>query len=320
MRCTKNLKSLRDGAIGFRRRSSLAIRDKKLLPVADLDRGFIRPEYPTQVNVSYYQGGKILDYVKERWGDDKILDMVHSYAQLKTTPEVIQQDLGMSPEEFDKAFMEWLYKDVGKSAASFDEWRNKLKELAEAAKAKNWDEVLAKGDAVRQLYPDYVEGANPYEFMAEAYIAKGDKKSAAQVLSEYEKIGGRNPEALKELASLEQEAGDAKEAAATLEGINYIYPMDEGLHRKLCDLLFDLKNPDDVRECSAVLSHAPVGSGLGAIRRSARLFCSRPAGSSPRSFARVAGGRARLSPRTETALTARGLPERKMTKWPHSQR
>ena len=237
----------------------VAIRDKKLLPVADLDRGFIRPEYPTQVVVSYYQGGKTLDYIKERWGDDKILDMVHSYAQLKTTPEVIQQDLGMSPEEFDKAFMEWLYKDVGKTASSFDEWRNKLKELAEAAKAKNWDEVLAKGDAVRQLYPDYVEGANPYEFMAEAHIAKGDKKAAAQVLTEYEKIGGRNPNALKQLASLEQEAGDAKEAAATLQRINYIYPVDEDLHRKLCDVLFDLHNAtDDVRECGAVLAMHPL--------------------------------------------------------------
>jgi tetratricopeptide (TPR) repeat protein len=165
----------------------------------------------------------------------------------------------MSPEEFDKAFMEWLYKDVGKTASSFDEWRNKLKELAEAAKAKNWDEVLAKGDAVRQLYPDYVEGANPYEFMAEAHIAKGDKKAAAQVLTEYEKIGGRNPNALKQLASLEQEAGDAKEAAATLERINYIYPVDEDLHRKLCDVLFDLHNAtDDVRECSAVLAMHPL--------------------------------------------------------------
>jgi cellulose synthase operon protein C len=237
----------------------VAIRDKKLLPIADLDRGFIRPEYPTQVVVSYYQGGKILDYVKERWGDDKILEMVHSYAQLKTTPEVIQEDLGVSPEEFDKAFMEWLYKDVGKTASSFDEWRNQLKELAEAAKAKNWDEVLAKGDAVRELYPDYVEGANPYEFMAEAHIAKGDKKAAAQILMEYAKIGGRNPSALKELASLEQEAGDAKEAAATLERINYIYPVDEDLHRKLCDLLFDLHNAtDDVRECGAVLAMHPL--------------------------------------------------------------
>ena len=237
----------------------LAIRDKKLLPIAELDRGFIRPDYPTQQIVSYFQGGKVLDYIHDRWGDDKILDMVRSYAQLKTTPETIQHDLGMSPEEFDKAFMEWLYKDVGKTADSFDEWRNRLKELAEFAKDKNWDEVIAKGDAVRRLYPDYVEGANAYEFMAEAHIAKGDKKAAAQVLAEYAKIGGRNPQALKELASLQQEAGDAKEAAATLESINYIYPMDEDLHRKLCGLWFDLNNPPaDVRECGAVLAMHPL--------------------------------------------------------------
>jgi len=237
----------------------VAIRDKKLLPIAELDRGFIRPEYPAQQIVSYFQGGKVLDYIHDRWGDDKILDMVHSYAQLKTTPEAIQENLQMSPEEFDKAFMEWLYKDLGKTAASFDEWRNRLKELAEAAKAKNWDEVLAKGDAVRQLYPDYVEGANPYEFLAEAHIAKGDKKAAAQALTEYEKIGGRSPDALKELASLEQEAGDAKAAAATLERINYIYPVDEDLHRKLCDLWFDQSNATaDVRECNAVLAMHPL--------------------------------------------------------------
>ena len=237
----------------------IAIRDKKLLPVADLDRGFIRPEYPSQVIVSYFQAGRILDYIKDRWGDDKILDMVHSYAQLKTTPEAIQQNLGMSPEEFDKQFLEWLYKDLGKTAASFDEWRNRLKELAEAAKNKNWDEVLQKGDAVRQMYPDYVEGANPYEFLAEAHLAKGDKKAAAQVLTEYEKIGGRSPEVLKELASLEQEIGDPKEGAAALERINYIYPMDEELHRKLCDLWFDQNNPAaDVRECNAVLAMHPL--------------------------------------------------------------
>ncbi|MGH9584901.1 MAG: tetratricopeptide repeat protein, partial [Bryobacteraceae bacterium] len=37
----------------------VALRDKKLLPVADLDKGFIRPSYEAQVIVSYYQAGKI---------------------------------------------------------------------------------------------------------------------------------------------------------------------------------------------------------------------------------------------------------------------
>ncbi len=57
-----------------------AIKDKKLLPVAELDRGFIRPTYPAQVIVSYYQGGKICDYIAEKWGYSKLLDMIHSFA------------------------------------------------------------------------------------------------------------------------------------------------------------------------------------------------------------------------------------------------
>ncbi len=58
----------------------LAIRDKKLLPVAQMDQGFIFPEYPSQVVVSYFQAGSICDYIKQRWGDDKLLEMVHSFA------------------------------------------------------------------------------------------------------------------------------------------------------------------------------------------------------------------------------------------------
>ena len=35
----------------------VAIRDKKLLPLAKMDRGFVSPEYPSQVVVSYFQAG-----------------------------------------------------------------------------------------------------------------------------------------------------------------------------------------------------------------------------------------------------------------------
>src|SRR6202521_2226596 len=216
----------------------VAIRDKKLLPVAELDRGFIRPEYPMQVIVSYYQAGRICDYIKSRWGDDKLLDMVHSFAQRKTTPEVIQQDLGMAPGEFDKQFQEWLNKDVGKSAANFDKWRASVKNLAQQAKNKNYDEVLKEGEIVRSLYPDYVYPANAYEFMADADLAKGNKQAAIVILTDYEKIGGRNPQALKQLASLEEELGKPADAAATLDRLNYIYPVDEDLHRHLGDLWF----------------------------------------------------------------------------------
>ncbi len=46
----------------------VAIRDKKLLPVAKLDRGFIFPEYPAQVVVSYFRGRQHLRLHQEPLG------------------------------------------------------------------------------------------------------------------------------------------------------------------------------------------------------------------------------------------------------------
>jgi tetratricopeptide (TPR) repeat protein len=237
----------------------VAIRDKKLLPVAELDRGFIRPEYPAQVIVSYYQAGRICDYIKSRWGADKLLDMVHSFAEHKTTPDVVRQDLGMAPEEFDKQFLDWLDKDVGQTVTNFDKWRTTLKDAAQQAKNKNYDEVLKEGEEARRLYPDYVYPANPYEFMAQADIAKGDKPAAVAILTAYEKIGGHNPRALKQLASLEEELGKPAEAAATLERLNYVYPVDEELHHKLGDLWLAQNNfAGAVREYNAVVNMNPL--------------------------------------------------------------
>jgi tetratricopeptide (TPR) repeat protein len=238
----------------------VAIRDKKLLPVAQLDRGFIRPEYPAQVIVSYYQAGRICDYIKSRWGDDKLLDMVHSFAQRKTTPEVIGQDLGMAPEEFDTQFEQWLDKNVGKAVAGFDEWRAHLKNLVELEKTGKYDEVLQEGEQARRLYPEYVYEANAYEFLAQADLARGNKQAAVAVLTDYAKMGGHRPETLKELASLEEELGKPAEAAATLDRINYIYPVnDENLHRRLGDLWFAQQNyPGAIREYAAVLAMHPL--------------------------------------------------------------
>jgi Flp pilus assembly protein TadD len=238
----------------------LAIRDKKLLPVAQLDRGFVSPEYPSQVAVSYFQAGSICDYVNSHWSSDRLLDMVHAYAQRKTTPEVIQQVLGLSPEQFDQQYLQWLDKSYGKTAANFDEWRKHLKSLVELAQKKQYDDVLTEGETVRNLYPEYTGDANPYQFLAEAHLSKGDKKAAATVLTSYEKMGGEEPSALKQLASLEEDLGQSADAAATLDRINYIYPVnDEALHRHLGDLWLAQTNyPGAIREYTAVLALNPL--------------------------------------------------------------
>jgi hypothetical protein len=238
----------------------VAIRDKKFLPVATLDRGFVYPQYPYQVIVSYFQAGSICDFVKEKWGEDKLLDMVHSFAQLQTTSQVIRQDLGVAPEEFDKEFLGWIGKKYGAEAVHFDEWREKLKALVVAAQLKQYDAVLERGPGVLGLYPEYVDDANVYLLMAAADKARNDDTAEAAILTEYEHKGGQMPDALKRLATLEENARKPAEAAATLERVNYIYPVkDEDLHRHLGDLLYAQKRYDGaIREYAARVASNPV--------------------------------------------------------------
>ena len=36
--------------------------------MSDIDRGFMHPTHPSQVIVSYFEAGKIGDYIAEWWG------------------------------------------------------------------------------------------------------------------------------------------------------------------------------------------------------------------------------------------------------------
>ncbi|HBY62577.1 MAG TPA: hypothetical protein DEH78_22375, partial [Solibacterales bacterium] len=107
-----------------------------------------------------------------------------------------------------------------------------------------------------------------YEVVADAYLAKGDKKSAMAELERYARAGGRFPETLKQLAAMQEEAGDRKAAAATLTRINYVYPVQgEDLHRKLGELWLDLGQPDRALvELQAALASKPLDPAAAHFR------------------------------------------------------
>lgn len=236
-----------------------AIRDKKLLPVAQLDRGFLRPSYPAQIVVSYFQAGRTCDFINEKWGYAKLLDMMRSFGERKTTPEVVEQHLGVKPEEFDQRFLAWLDASTGKTVRGFDEWKKGLKAVAMLVKGGRHDDAIREGLAIRDIYPEYVENGSVYQLLAEAYLAKGDKPAAIAELSRYAKTGGRSPETIKQLASLLEEAGKKKEAAEALARLNYIYPRDEDLHRRLGDLWLSVGDTQGaIREYQALVAMRPI--------------------------------------------------------------
>lgn len=237
----------------------MALKEKKLLPVAQLDQGFVRPSYPSQVVVSYFQAGRICNFIAAKWSYDKLLAMIHDFAEHKATPDVIRQEFQMAPEEFDKQFLAWLDVETGKTVLGFDEWKKRMRELADLIKAGQSKGVIPAAKAARDLYPEYVEAGNAYEVLAEAYLKENDKAAAADELERYARTGGRSPAALKKLAALREEAGRKKEAAAALERINYIYPEDEEVHRKLGALWLEEGNAAGaIREYRAALALKPL--------------------------------------------------------------
>jgi len=236
-----------------------AIKNKKLLPVTQLDRGFIHPTTPGQIIISYFQGGQICDYINNKWGWDTLLAMLHDFADGAETAAVIRKELKIEPEEFDKRFIAFVEDEFKVQVASFDDWRKGLKGVAEAVTNKDWGEVIKLGTPLRDKYPDYVEEHSIYEMLAKAYSEKGDKAKAIEELQRYEKIGGRNPETLKLLAKELEAAGRPKEAADALNRLNYIYPMDEAAHRQLGSLWIGQNNPQGaIREFQAVLAKKPM--------------------------------------------------------------
>ncbi len=254
-----------------------ALKNKKLLPVVQLDRGFVRPDYPNQVMVSYFEAGKICDYISEKWGDDALVGMIHSYAARKTTADAIEDNLHESAAAFDSAFSAWLEGQTGNTVRHFDEWKQGMKIAYEDLRQGKPDEAIRQGVTIRDYYPDYVGSDSDYELIMQAYTGKNDKSAAVEALERYREEGGSNLAPLKTLARLEQETGKPAQAEITLKKLNYIYPEDEDIHRRLGGLMLDSGDANGaVREFHALLalnppdtaeSHYQLAKALNAAHR-----------------------------------------------------
>jgi tetratricopeptide (TPR) repeat protein len=237
----------------------VALKDKKLLPISEIDRGFVHPTFPEQVIVSYFEAGKIADYIAKRWGDSKLVDMMNAFAGNRETVDVIREQLKMEPEAFDKDFQADLYTQYGKTIDGFEQWTRQMRDLNTAIKdGKPPSDLLQQARDLEALYPDYVEAGNPYVMAANACVKSGNKACAIAEFAKYSKIGGRELDAMEQYASLLAEAGQKKDAAAALNRMVYVFPLDAGLHQKLGNLDIETGNTAEaVREFQVLVALNP---------------------------------------------------------------
>jgi tetratricopeptide (TPR) repeat protein len=254
--------------------------DKRWFRIADLDAGFQRPKSPQDVPIAYFQASQICEFIVERFGFDAVLHMLAMYRDKARTPEVLQQVLKLSENDFDREFAAYVESRVKplhqalatqtNVAASLTK-EEVLKLLATqdtfALRIRAAELLVADGDAqgavnhyirALELFP-YVTGpGNPYESLARLLEQKGDQAQAASVLEGLVKNDENNLEALKTIARLRFALGDRQQALNALRASFFISPFDYKLHTQAGELSVELKDYSQaLTEFQVALALAP---------------------------------------------------------------
>ena len=235
-----------------------AIKEDKFLPIADLDRGFIRPTYEAQVIVSYMQAGLICEYVAGHFGQRGLEGMLDGFAAGKDTAEVVTTVLGIEPAKFDEDFAAYVESQLGTTIAQLEPWQEKQAELYETIEAGDSRLIVAKAAEAIALFPDFVDEGSAYLAKAGAHRDLGETALGTDTLLEYRRRGGHDPDALFTLARALTTAGRNDDAIDAYKDLLMVAPLRSGVHLEFGDLLAAEGRPREaLLEYQALLAMNP---------------------------------------------------------------
>lgn len=257
-----------------------AYRKGELLPIGDLDSGFLRPRTPHQLSVSYFQAGRVCDYIVDRYGLDVIRKMLVAYSEELSDEEVFKQVLGTDLETFDENFRTVLAAEVepllsvlerpSQLSRNEDELRSGLLERpdnfylnfslgAMLVETGRFEEAIEPLRRAVKAFPWALEEESPYSRLVQALDRLGREDEAIEVLRDW---WDRSPllaaNAIR-LGRYYSQKSRLEEAESVLAQAVYSSPLDRNLHRLLGEVLIKKGNYEDaVREYSALLELEPL--------------------------------------------------------------
>jgi len=235
--------------------------EDKLLPVATLDEGFIRPAYEDQVQVSYMQAGLICYFIEQKWGFDKLVALLRQFTKNTTTADAVEATFKLSPKEFDKEFRAFLSQRFAPYLKNPKEWQNHMAATYVAEEKKDWPAVIANARKAIDALPDFTLDGSAYLPLAHALDETGKRADAVKTLQDYRRLGGWNPTALRQLARWQEEANNIGEAADLYSALVLIEPLDATLHSKLGERYDATGKPAEaLREYQVLLALNPHDS------------------------------------------------------------
>ena len=262
----------------------IAYNQGRVLPVSQLNNGFVRPTYGDQVVHSYYQASLVCELIARDHGPEALVAMLREYAAGATTEEVFERVLGTEIERFDRIFTEYFEErfagplaaveplpalaergsrapdEVARLAAAHpDNFMAQMAMGAQLFDEERLDEAEEYLARARDLFPEYAGPGSPGWLLARIHLHRAD---SARALSEIETLTGINESFLDanlEESRLREAAGDGAGAIKALQRAVHIYPFDEETHGRLAELATDRAlHPVAVRAREALVALDPV--------------------------------------------------------------
>jgi tetratricopeptide (TPR) repeat protein len=230
-------------------------RDGKFLPVASLDEGFIRPDYKDQIQVSYMQSGLVCYFIEQRYGFDKLVELLRQFTRDTNTGAAVEATFKMPSADFDKEFSAFLKTRFASILENPKEWETLMSEAHAAAAKQDWPAVIKPAKRAVEIFPDYTLSGSPYLLLARAYDETGKRPDAIKALQKYRELGGWDPSALRKLAGWLDEAGQGPQALEVMSALLLIEPLDASLHVKLGERFDAAGQPtESLREYKVLLA------------------------------------------------------------------
>ena len=221
-----------------------ALAEERLLGVADLDEGFLRPRHPQQVATSYVQAGLLCQFIAEQF-EEGLAGMLAVYADGEDTPAAVRGALGLAPGELDRRFARYLEERFADVLDELEALQRALREAHQAAGEENWAAAMSAAGRAVAAYPDYVQSDSAYVPLARAARAAGQQTVLDDTLIAYFERGGRDPWALSTLAERHRDAGHHEREVAVRRVLTRTLPLDGALHAELGDRLGALGRYDE---------------------------------------------------------------------------
>ncbi|HEY7512857.1 MAG TPA: tetratricopeptide repeat protein, partial [Vicinamibacteria bacterium] len=283
----------------------LALKADKLLPVAELNNGFVRPTSPEQVPVSYYQASLVVERIEAEHGFGAILGLLKGYGDGRSTESLFESVLGSTTEAFDDALRAELLRRFAvtlgalrlapRGGASPPRSRDEVEEraredpgdfLAQLALGRllfeegKLDEAQPVLERARDLFPESTGEGSPRRLLAAFHEKRGDPRAAADELLALTATDETDLGAHVELAEALEAMGEPAKAAEVLGRTVYIDPLDPMVHARLAHLYSETGDRKKVvRAREAIVALHPVDEAEALFQLSlARLDAGDTAG------------------------------------------